>query len=368
MSGERYPVAREALQEIKPYVPGKPIEEVERELGITNVIKLASNENPLGPSPKAVKAMQEEIMKVNLYPDGACHYLRLELAAKHQVEANQIIVGNGSDEIIKLLAETYINPGDNALMAYPSFSEYEFAVKVMDGKCRQINSIDFRHDLQNMAAAIDPRTKMVFVCNPNNPTGTIVTKAEVADFMAKVPEDVVVVFDEAYYEYVTHPDYVSGLDYVAKGYKNVVALRTFSKIYGLSGLRVGYGIAHPEVIAWINRVREPFNVNSLAQIAARAAISDVEHVERSKQANQAGRAYLYNKFREMGLAYWASETNFIWVDIKTNCRPVFQALLREGVIIRTGDIFGYENFIRVTVGTAEQNERFMATFKKVLGN
>ncbi|WP_227767704.1 histidinol-phosphate transaminase [Zhaonella formicivorans] len=367
MADRKLPVARKALETIKPYVPGKPIEEVERELGIKNAVKMASNENPLGPSPRAVVAMQELVHKVHLYPDGSCHYLRGKLADAVGVGPDQIIVGNGSDEIIKLLAETYINPGNSAVMANPSFSEYDFAVNLMGGECRQIACVDFKHDLESMAKAITPDTKLVFICNPNNPTGTIVTKTEVGAFMSRVPEDVVVVFDEAYYEYVSHPEYCSGLEYVKKGFKNVIVLRTFSKIYGLSGLRVGYGIAHPELISWISRTREPFNVNSMAQVAARAAIDDEEHVALSREENQKGKELLYGKFEEMDLPYWPTETNFIWVNIKTDCRPVFQAMLREGVIIRTGDIFGFPEFIRVTIGTEEQNQRFIRALTKVLG-
>ncbi|HHU32165.1 MAG: histidinol-phosphate transaminase [Zhaonellaceae bacterium] len=366
MNLNNLPDARKALENIKPYVPGKPIEEVERELGIKNAIKMASNENPLGPSPKAVEAVQKAITKLNLYPDGASHYLRQAIGARYQLDVGQVIVGNGSDEIIKLLAETFLNPDDEAVMAKPSFSEYDFAVTLMGGKCIFVDCVDFRHDLDGMLQAITPKTKMVFICNPNNPTGTIVTKKEIEKFMAKVPKQVVVVFDEAYYEYVDHPDYISGLEYVRAGYENVIVLRTFSKIYGLAGLRVGYGIAAPELISLINKAREPFNVNLLGQIGAQAALADTEFVEISREKNAAGKNTLYKYFSEMGFKYWPTQTNFIWVRINTDCRPVFQRLLREGVIIRTGDIFGYPDFIRVTVGTEEQNERFIQALGKVL--
>lgn len=366
MAENKGPVARKALETIKPYVPGKPIEEVERELGIKNAIKMASNENPLGPSPKAVEAMQEWLHKVYLYPDGACYALRQKLAQFLEVSPEQIIVGNGSDEVIKLLAETYLNPHDSAVMASPSFSEYDYAVKLMGGEMRVVPCIDFRHDLKAMAQAIDETTRLVFICNPNNPTGTIVTGKELDEFVAQVPEDVVIVFDEAYYEYVTNPEFKSGLEYVREGRPNVVVLRTFSKIYGLPGLRVGYGVGHPQLIAWVNRAREPFNVNSMAQVAALAALDDEEHVLLSKEENQLGKEFLTSQFKEMGLAYWPTEANFIWVHIKTHCGPVFQKLLREGVIIRSGDVFGHPEFIRVTIGTEEQNLRFIRAFKKVL--
>lgn len=368
MAENKWPVARKALEFIKPYVPGKPIEEVERELGIKNAIKMASNENPLGPSPKAVAAMQEWVHKVHLYPDGACFLLRQKLAQFLEVEVDQIIVGNGSDEVIKLLAEAYINPGDSAVMAAPSFSEYDYAVKLMGGEMRAVTCVDFRHDLKGMAQAIDESTRLVFICNPNNPTGTIVTGAELDQFVNQVPENVIVVIDEAYFEYVDNPDYKSGLEYVREGRRNVIVLRTFSKIYGLPGLRVGYGVGHPELIAWLNRAREPFNVNSMAQVAARAALDDDEHVAVSRQENRIGKEFLINQFKEMDLPCWPSETNFIWVNLKTHCRPVFQALLREGFIIRTGDIFGYPEFIRVTVGIREQNLKFIKALKKVLAS
>jgi len=366
MNANNLPEIRKALEQIKPYVPGKPIEEVERELGIKDVIKMASNENPLGPSPKAMEALQRALTKLNFYPDGASYYLRQAIAEHNGVDAGQVLVGNGSDEIIKMIAETFINPGDQAVIAKPTFSEYDFAVTLMGGESRLVDCVDFRHDLKGMLKAITPQTKIVFICNPNNPTGTIVSKTQIQEFMSQLPEGVLVVFDEAYYEYVDDPAYVSGLEFVRQGLKNVIVLRTFSKIYGLSGLRVGYGLAHPELIQWINRAREPFNVNLLGQIGARAALADQEFLAESRAQNAAGKAFLYNCFEEMGLKYWLTQTNFIWVQIKTDSQSVFQKLLREGVIIRTGDIFGFPDFIRVTIGTEEQNKGFITALKKVL--
>ncbi|MDS1030474.1 histidinol-phosphate transaminase [Bacillota bacterium LX-D] len=361
-------VARKALEKIKPYVPGKPLEEVERELGITNAIKMASNENPLGPSPKAVGATQKSLAKLHIYPDGACHNLTQKLVEHLKIGAEQIFIGNGSDSAIKLLGETFINPGDNAIMATPSFSEYDFSVKLMGGESKEIPCVDFKHDLASMLQAIDEKTKMVFICNPNNPTGTIITRQEIDDFMARVPENILVVFDEAYYEYVSDPQFVTGLEYIKKGYKNVIVLRTFSKIYGLAALRVGYAVADANLISWLKRAMLPFDVNTLAQVGATAALDDKEHVEKSKNVNEAGKKYLYEKFSAMGLTYTETETNFIWVKINQDCRKVFQAMLREGIIIRTGDIFGFNEYIRVTIGTPEQNERFINTLTKVVEN
>ncbi|NPV27820.1 MAG: histidinol-phosphate transaminase [Firmicutes bacterium] len=360
-------LVRPNILQIKPYVPGKPIEEVERELGITNVIKLASNENPLGPSPKAVAAMKQAVEKVNLYPDGACFYLKQALAAHLGIAPECLIIGNGSDELLKLIAETFLREGDEVIIANPSFGEYEFVTRVMGAEPVMVELQNYTHDLMAMAGKIGPRTRLVFVCNPNNPTGTIVTKTEVDEFMTKVPEDVVVVFDEAYYEYVSDDRYPQTIEFVRKG-RRVIVLRTFSKIYGLAGLRVGYGIADPEIIACLGRVREPFNVNLVAQAAALAALDDQEHVQKSRAVNQAGRDYLYHELAAMGLECVPTEANFMLVHVRTEAQDVFQKLMREGVIVRPGGIFGYPQHIRVTIGTTEENERFVQALRKVLAS
>ncbi|KUK12337.1 MAG: Histidinol-phosphate aminotransferase [Moorella sp. 60_41] len=360
------PACREAILDIKPYVPGKPIEEVQRELGIKDVIKLASNENPLGPSPDAVMAIREAAEKIYLYPDGNCYYLKQALAAKLDVGEDQLIVGNGTDEILKLLGEAFVDPGDEVVVADPTFSEYEFAAQVMGGRVMKVPCRDFRLDLEAMAGAVSPRTRLIFVCNPNNPTGTIVSRDELDSFLDRVPPRILVVLDEAYYEYVTSPEYPDSLAYVRGGRPNVIVLRTFSKIYGLAGLRVGYGIAHPEIINSLNRVREPFNVNSLAQIAARAALDDEAHVGKSKEVNNEGKEFLYEQFRALGLKYVPTESNFIFVDIGRDSREVFKKMLAKGVIVRTGDIFGFTTFLRITIGTRRQNQRFIDVLREVL--
>lgn len=367
MSKELAHLTRGALAGIKPYVPGKPIEEVEREYGLKDVIKLASNENPLGPSPLAVDSLQEAASRVQLYPDGSCHYLREELAAHLGLEPKNLIIGNGSDEILKLVAETFINEGDEAVMANPSFSEYDFCVTLMGGRSIKVPlDADFRHQPEAMLEAVTPRTKLIFICNPNNPTGTIISGDQIKKMLSQLPDRALIVFDEAYYEYVDDPEYLSGMELVKSGWKNVLVLRTFSKIYGLAGLRVGYGMGHEDLISWINRAREPFNVNSLAQLAARAALRDKAHVQKSRQMNSQEKEYLYGKFKELGLPYVPTQANFIFVDLKTNCREVFRRMLEQGVIIRTGDIFGHDTFIRVTIGTREQNQRFIRTLEEVL--
>jgi histidinol-phosphate aminotransferase len=360
------PEMRSCLMSITPYKPGKPIEEVERELGLKNVIKMASNENPLGPSSLAVEAMQGCLDKMHIYPDGSCYYLRQALAERLQVEPEQLIFGNGSDEILSFLTLAYVKPGEEAVMVTPTFSEYEFAMRIMDGAFCTIplTGSDFSYDFEAVLNSVNENTRLVFICSPNNPTGTIIRNSEFKDFIERLPEKVLVLLDQAYLEYVNDSDHVSGLDYIAKGYP-VIALRTFSKIYGLAGLRIGYGIAPKEIISELNRVREPFNVNAMAQAAAIAALDDSDHVERSRSLVSRGRKQLTEGLAEMGLRPVPDQANFCFVDIKEDSQKVFQALLKKGVIVRTGDIFGFPTFIRVTYGTEEQNDRFLTALKEV---
>ncbi len=359
-------LGRKVIFSISPYVPGKPIEEVERQLGITGVIKLASNENPLGPSPMAVDAMRQALGRVSNYPDSNCYYLKKELALHLGCREDNLAFGNGSDELLKQIAETFLNPGDEILFAQPSFSEYEFVARVMDAKPIAVPlKSDFTYDLDAMLQKINSRTKLIFICNPNNPTGTIITASELFDFLNKVPEGVIVILDEAYHEYVTDPRYPNSLELIEEG-KNVIILRTFSKIYGLAGLRIGYGIASPEIISMIQRVREPFNVNLMAQEAARASLYDKDHLMESKNLVIMGREYLYRAFDKLGLRYIPTQANFIFVDVNRDSVTLFNSLLRQGVIVRTGDIFGYPSYIRVTIGTPEQNERFINCLERAL--
>lgn len=361
------PKFRGEILAIKPYVPGKPVEEVQRELNIEEVIKLASNENPLGPSPKGMEALKASLEKIYMYPDGSAFKLKNSLAEKLGLEPANILVGNGSDESIKLVAEAYLNPGEEVIVPKPSFSEYEFAAKIMGGKCVYSPlDEDFSLQLWDMLQRITDRTKLIFVCNPNNPTGTIVTGEEIQAFLAQVPQNIVVIFDEAYCEYVTDPGYMDTLELVKQGLPNVIVMRTFSKIYGLAGLRVGYALAHKNLIAAIERVREPFNVNLLGQAAATAAIWDQEHVRASRENNEAGKQYLYQEFEALGLKYTPTAANFIWVDMGRNSKDLFGKLLRKGVIIRTGDIFGHDTFIRVTVGLPEENVKLVNVLKELL--
>lgn len=346
---------------LSPYVPGKPIEELERELGISRVIKLASNENPLGPSPKALAVLSEAARTLNRYPDGGAHRLRGALADHFKVTPDHLIVGNGSDEIIGLLAHAFLSPGDEAVMADQTFVIYKMEVATAHGVSVLVPLKEWRHDLPTMADAVTSRTRLLFVCNPNNPTGTMVSASEVDEMMARLPEQVIVVFDEAYYEYVRHRDFPDTLRLVKRN-RNAIVLRTFSKIYGLAGLRIGYGLTTPEITGYLNRVRPPFNANSLAQRAALAALEDEEHVARSRATNQAEMATVQAELTSLGLHPVPSEANFLYVDVGQDGRKVFEALLHEGVIVR--HIEG--RMLRVTIGLPEENSRFLQALRKVL--
>ncbi len=349
------------IARLVPYSPGKPLDELERELGIGGAVKLASNENPLGPSPKALAALDEGKAALHLYPDGGAHHLTRALADRWKVSGDHVVVGNGSDEIISLLVRTFMSPGEEAVMAAHTFVMYQLAVTGGHGVCVEIPLNDWRHDLPAMARAVTHRTRLVFVCNPNNPTGTMVTREEVRQFMAAVPDDVIVVFDEAYYEYVRDPHYPDTLDYVRQN-RPVVVLRTFSKIYGLAGLRIGYGITTPEIAGYLHRARNPFNANTLAQLAARAALEDEQHVAASRALNEAEMTTLDNGLRALGMAPLPSQANFLYFDTRRDGRAVFDRLLREGVIVR--HIGG--SMLRVTIGRPEENRRFLGALRRVM--
>lgn len=349
------------IRSLSPYVPGKPIDELQRELGLTRVIKLASNENPLGPSPKALAALAGAEQELHRYPDGGAYRLRQAIAERWKVSREQVILGNGSDEILGLLARTFLSPGDEAVMADHTFVIYKMEVTAAHGKPVVVPLSNWTHDLEAMARAVTPRTKLLFVCNPNNPTGTMVAADAVQRLMAAVPENVVVVFDEAYREYVRDPRFPDTLEYVKQG-RNAIVLRTFSKIYGLAGLRIGYGVTTPEINDYLNRVRPPFNANTLAQRAALAALTDDEHVSRSRAVNAAGMAQIGDGLRAMGFEPIPSEANFVYVDLRRDGKAVFEALLREGIIVR--HIEG--TMLRVTIGQPEDNAAFLQALATVL--
>jgi histidinol-phosphate aminotransferase len=349
------------IKSINPYVPGKPLEELERELGITGSIKLASNENPLGPSPKAVAAIKKALEGLNRYPDGSGYYLSQALAKKYGMDISQIMLGNGSNELIELAVRTFVQPGDEVVSADPSFVVYKMITQAAGGTNIIVPLKDDRHDLDAMAGRITLKTKLVFIANPNNPTGTMNTKAEMDRFMDRVPDDVLVAVDEAYCEYVTHADYPDCLDYLRDG-RNMLALRTFSKIYGLAGLRIGYGITKPELAELMNKVRQPFNTNSLGQAGALAALADRKHVEKSIAINNEGKQFLYQSFSRLGISFIKTEANFVMFETRLSSRELYTMLLKTGVIVRPMS----GNRIRVSIGLPEENKRFVDELEKIV--
>ena len=354
-----------SIDTIQPYQGGKPIEEVQRELGITDIIKLASNENPLGPSRLAGQAIAESAGQVHLYPDGNAFYLKNDLARHLGVSTEQLILGNGSNDVLQLIAEAYVAPDDEVIYAAGAFVVYSLVTKLCSATAVVVPMQNDTHDLSAMAAAITDRTKVIFIANPNNPTGTMVPADETAAFMERVPDDVLVVFDEAYYEYVLRSDYPQTLPYILEG-RNFIITRTFSKIYGLAGLRIGYGIAPPALIETLNRVRQPFNCSLIGQAAARAALKDTDHVKKSQASNTAGKAFLYKAFGDMGLRYAPTEGNFIMLHLEQLGADVADALLQKGIIVRPIAGYGYPNAVRVTIGTQKENERFITALKQIL--
>ncbi len=366
MGSERdlFELAPEWIRTLAPYPPGKPVEELEREYGIRDSIKLASNENPLGPSPKAVAAIQRALAELHRYPDGSGYYLKRALAQKLGVSPDALILGNGSNEIIELVVRTFLRPGEEAVSADQSFAIYRLVVQAQGGQNRIVPLRRYTHDLEAMLDAISSRTRIVFLANPNNPTGTIFRRQEWEEFIAQVPPHVIVVMDEAYCEFVDDPDYPNSLASQRPG-RALVTLRTFSKIYGLAGLRIGYGVAPPELVDLMDRVRAPFNVSSLAQVAALAALEDDEHVERTRQCNREGMAYLQAELRRLKLDFVPSWANFLLVRVGNGVR-VYEALLREGVIVRPMGVYGFPEHVRISVGSRAENERCIFALERVL--
>jgi histidinol-phosphate aminotransferase len=365
MSCDFFALAAHGVQGLQPYQPGKPIEELERELGISNIIKLASNENPLGAGPKAVAAAEQALAELSRYPDGNGFQLKQALAVRLAVAPRQLTLGNGSNDVLELVARAFLTPGQAAVFSAHAFAVYPLVTQAVGARSVVTPARDYGHDLAAMAAAIDADTRVVFVANPNNPTGTWVDAQALEDFLRQVPEQVLVVVDEAYTEYVDDPAYPRTVDWVGR-YPNLVVTRTFSKAYGLAALRVGYSVSHPDVADLLNRVRQPFNVNSVALAAATAALGDDAHLDQSVALNRQGMQRLTAAFTAMGLAYIPSVGNFVTVDLARPAAPVFQALLCEGVIVRPVANYGLPNHLRITVGLPEENERFVAALEKVL--
>ncbi|MEN6356183.1 MAG: histidinol-phosphate transaminase [Armatimonadota bacterium] len=357
---------RECILKLKPYIPGKPIEEVKRELGIDDVIKLASNENPFGPSPKAIEVIKAAAESVSLYPDGSCYELRQALAPFLGVDKNMLFFGAGGDEVIFYLGMAFLDKDDEIVQADPTFGEYKAASTIMGCDAHCVPLKNWTHDLDAMLAKVNEHTKIFVITNPNNPTGTLVSADDIERVMDKLPERCILLLDEAYYEYVDDSNYTRAVKWAKEG-RNMLALRTFSKVYGLAGLRIGYGIAPAHITDMLERVRAPFNVSSIAQVAAIASIGDPEQVRRTRDLNKRAKQYFYRELDAIGIGYTPTQANFLWIDTGRDCQVVFKEMMKRGVIVRTGDIFGCPTHIRVTTGTDEQNMRFINTFKEVLG-
>jgi histidinol-phosphate aminotransferase len=348
---------------IRPYPPGKPVEEVERELGRT-AIKLASNENPLGPSPKAQEAIQNYLSQMHYYPDGGGYHLRQKLAEIHGLNMDEIILGAGSTDLIELVGKTFLGGGDEAITSESAFYMYRLAIEDMGAGLVLTPMRDMTFDLAAMAHAITQRTKVIYLGNPNNPTGTMFTAEELDRFLDAIPSRILVVLDEAYYDYVQRPDYSHSVDYVRAG-RNIMVLRTFSKVHGLAGIRLGYGMGHSELIECLNRIRSPFNASSLAQVAGLAALDDHEHVARSVEMNCREMKYLTQELTLMGVHYTPSVGNFLLIDTGRDCEEDFIRLLHEGVIVRPMKLYGFPTSLRVTVGRHEENQQFLEALQCV---
>ena len=355
------------ISTLNPYIPGKPIDELEREAGIKDSIKLASNENPVGPSPKALKAIIESLenpdtsSSINRYPDGSGYHLKKALSDRLSVREDELILGNGSNELIEIAVRTFLQPGDEAIMPHPSFIVYPMAVQAIGGRPVQKPLKEYTHNLEAMADAITNKTKIIFIANPNNPTGTITKEEEFDHLMERVPEGILVIVDEAYYEYVTDPDYADAIKHFRDG-RDILILRTFSKIYGLAGLRIGYGIGRADILLEMNKLRPPFNTNSLAQRAAIQALQDDLHVRNSQEINEEGKKYLYRELNALRVKYIPTEANFIYILFGKAAHLLYNKMLRQGVIVRP---VGPEE-IRVTIGLPEENKRFVEALKKII--
>ncbi|MCP4229439.1 MAG: histidinol-phosphate transaminase [bacterium] len=356
---------REAIEDIMPYQPGKPIGEVQREFGLDEVLKLASNENELGPSPKALDAIREILTKIHRYPEGSGFYFVEGISEKYGFDFDQFILGNGANDLIELVVKTYVETDENVIYGFPSFIMYEIAVKMMGAEYRRIPLKNYAMDMETMLDAVDEKTKIVFIANPNNPTGTIVRHKELDEFVARIPDDVLVVLDEAYNDFVDDPDYPDSLQYVRDG-KTVMVMRSLSKTYGLAGLRLGWAVADKEIIDAVHKIRQPFNANIIAQAAGVAALADEEHLLKSREMIIEGRDYLYEQLKRMGLDYVESQANFVLIDFKTDITELNLKLLRRGIVVRPMAGWGYTHSARVTVGTMEQNRQFVKVLKEVL--
>lgn len=358
-------IARKNIYNVTAYAAGKPIEEAKRQFGLKKVIKLASNENPLGPSPKALRAVKRALPAINRYPDSHCFYLKKKLSKFLNLEQSNLILGNGSDELIDIIIKTFVEEDESIITADITFLEYKIVSQVLGRRVITVPLRYFKYDLASIKKKIDKNCKAVFISNPNNPTGTYVSEDEVEDFINDLPEGLLLVLDEAYDTFIDVDDFPRSIKFV-KRHNNVIILKTFSKAYGLAGLRVGYAIAAPPTVSLMERARQPFNVNLLAQAAAIAALDDDSFLAKTRKVVLEGKAYLYDSLRKLGIAYVPSVTNFILLDVGRDGTEVFKGMLKFGLIVREMKQYGLKNFIRVTIGTGKENERFIRVLKKVL--
>ena len=359
-------LAQPGITELSPYQPGKPIEELERELGIVDIIKLASNENPLGPSRVVTESISGQLAELARYPDGSAYQLKDKLQAKLGIDPAMVTVGNGSNDVLELVARVFLGPGLESIVSEHSFVVYPLVTKSLGAELIVIPAIDFGQDLNATRAAISDRTRVIFIANPNNPTGTWVDKQSLRGFLDAVPKEVLVVLDEAYAEYVAEPEYPNGLELVGD-YPNLIVTRTFSKAYGLAGLRIGYSVSHPDIADLMNRVRQPFNVNAMSLAAALVALDDEAYLKESVRVNNEGMKMLTDACDHLGLGYIPSVGNFLTIDFGFDAIPIYEGLLREGVIVRPIGVYGMPNHLRVTVGLPLENKRFIDSLKKLLG-
>jgi histidinol-phosphate aminotransferase len=359
-----------AVRDLVPYEPGKPVEEVQRELGLERVVKLASNEGPFGPFPEALDALAEAALDLNRYPDGGAYRLRLALSERHDVRFEEIAMGAGADGVVDCLAQVTLDPGDEVVCGWPSFPSYVLTARKLGAIATTVPLEEGRYDLDGLLAAVSERTKLVYICHPNNPTGTMNTRAELDDYFQRVPDHVLTVIDQAYFEYVDHPEYPDGIEEYLKRGLRVVVLRTFSKIFGLAGLRVGYGVAPAEVVTAIGKVRRAFDITSPAQVAGLASLAAPgaeSELERRRRLNAEGRPAIEDALREHGLEpVGPAVANFVFAEVGDDSRPLFEQLLQEGVIVRPTGGFGSPGGIRVTVGTPEENAYFREALGRVL--
>ena len=366
-SGFFLKLAQSGLQNLAPYKPGKPIEELERETGNRDLVKLASNENPLGPPDRVLAAISGEHGNLSRYPDGGAFYLKQKLSERLNVAPEMITLGNGSNDVLEMLARAFLGPGTEAIVSQHCFVVYPLLTKALGADLVEIQTRDYQPDLDSTLKSVTERTRMIFLANPNNPTGTWVSKKEIISFMNNLPSSILVVLDEAYYEYVNSQDYPDGIE-LQRDYENLVVTRTFSKAYGLAGLRIGYSVSNPEIADLMNRIRQPFNVNSLSLVAASLALDEMDFLGESIAINNEGMKVLEQTFSLLDLQYIPSAGNFLTVDLDQNALPIYKSLLQKGIIVRPIEVYGLPNHLRVSIGLPHQNERFSVALSEVLSN